>query len=90
VQVHNPKSDPHAAVVTLEYTLHRQALRVICDITGDNEARTGVLLPPIKEEKKFIVPFVIDDIKHHIVEAENLVIVHIVGKKHRLVFEKNK
>jgi hypothetical protein len=89
VQVNNPKNEPNVAVVKLEYKFRLQAVHAVSDITGDCDARTRLFLLPIQEEKKFNVPFVIDDIQPRVIVEEDLVVIHIIGKKHRLVFDIN-
>lgn len=87
VQVANPETEPQVALVQLEYKFKPGALKEICDDTGDNEARTSTFLETLKAEKKFMVPFVIDDIVPRLVEKENLLIIRIVGKKNRMVID---
>lgn len=87
VQVDYPENKPQVAHLTLEYKFKPTALREICDVTGDNEARTETFLRTLREEKKYFVPFVIDNIESKVVAPENLVIIRIVGKKRRQILE---
>lgn len=87
VKVDNLESEPQIVRVQLDFSFRGDALREICNTTGDNLARTSSFLKPLTAEKKFTVPFVIDDIKPQFLEPEQLVIIRVIGKKHKLVFD---